>query len=223
MPIAFFDLDRTVLSVNSATLWVRRELREGRIRWRDGARAAAWMGLYHLGAAHIEGALLRAAAFMRGQDEDELRARTRRFWTEEVRPFVRPGALACIARHRTAGDPLHLLTSSSSYLSEVVVEDLGFDGFLANHFESHEGVLTGAARLPLCFGAGKVERAAALLRTLGTSFDDTVFYTDSFSDLPMLEAVATPVVVHPDPRLRRAARARAWVIEDWGEAEHPSR
>ena len=78
-----------------------------------------------------------------------------------------------------------------------------------------DGELTGSFNRPLCYGEGKLERARALVRSLDARFEQTAFYTDSITDLPLLEAVGHPVVVNPDARLRRVAKRRGWLIEDW--------
>jgi phosphoserine phosphatase len=68
---------------------------------------------------------------------------------------------------------------------------------------------------PLCFGAGKVVAAEAWAARHGVDLADTTFYTDSYTDLPMLERVGRPVAVNPDPRLARTARRRGWPILRW--------
>jgi phosphoserine phosphatase len=75
----------------------------------------------------------------------------------------------------------------------------------------------------LCFGKGKVEHARVVADKLGISLADCSFYTDSASDLPMLEAVGRPVVVDPDPRLRRIAARRGWPIQSWRAPGLPPR
>ena len=82
---------------------------------------------------------------------------------------------------------------------------------------------TGSFNRPLCYGAGKLERAKALLNALGARLDQVAFYTDSITDLPLLEAVGHPIAVNPDARLRRVARQRGWLIEDWIGAAAPAR
>ena len=213
-PIAFFDLDLTVLACNSATLWIRREVRLGFLPKRDAARAAIWIGLYQLGFARIESAIVGAIAQLEGADEAAMRARTLDFWSE-IADQIRPGATEAIARHLAAGHHLYLLTSSSNYISDPVVTLLGLDGALCTRFEARDGVFTGRPDGALCYGPGKVDHANALAARLGSSLADASFYTDSYSDLPMLESVGRPVAVHPDPRLSRHARRRGWPIEDW--------
>jgi HAD superfamily hydrolase (TIGR01490 family) len=215
--VAFFDLDKTLISRNSATLWIRFELAAGRVsRW-QALHALTYVVRYSLGSVDMEDAIRRSVASIAGQPEAELRERALRFYDALVRPLYRPGAAAAIAAHRAAGDRLVLLTSSSNYVSELVCRDLGLDDYLCNRFEvDARGCYTGRPIEPLCFGSGKVELAARHAERSQLSLADAVFYTDSISDLPMLEAVGRPVAVHPDPRLRRAAKQRGWEIVEWG-------
>jgi phosphoserine phosphatase len=98
-----------------------------------------------------------------------------------------------------------------------VCHDLGLDACVCNRFEvDAQGRYTGRAHEPLCFGPGKVVLAERYAAGCGVPLAACTFYSDSHSDLPMLEAVGSPVVVDPDPRLRRLARQRGWPIEDWG-------
>ena len=164
------------------------------------------------------------AATLEGTPEAELAARTEAFYHREVASRVRAGAPAALAAHRARGEPCVLLTTSSTYLSRLVQADLGFDDSLCNRFEVRpDGRFTGAPQEPLCYGAGKVQVAAAWAAARGIRLADCAFYTDSFSDVPMLEAVGRPVAVHPDPRLARLARRRGWPTEDWGTASGRAR
>lgn len=217
--LAFFDLDKTLISRNSATLWIRFELSAGRVtRW-QALQALAYVVRYNLGSVDLADAIRRSVATIAGQPEVEVRERAQVFYERLVRPLYRPGARTAIDAHRRAGDRLVLLTSSSNYMSEMVCRDLGIDDYVCNRFEvDAAGCYTGRAVEPLCFGAGKVQLATRHAERLGFSLADAAFYTDSVSDLPMLEAVGRPVAVHPDPRLRRVAKRRGWELVDWGRA-----
>jgi phosphoserine phosphatase len=85
----------------------------------------------------------------------------------------------------------------------------------ATEFEVERGKLTGQLRGPACFGDGKVHFAERLGSMLGLDLGASWFYTDSYTDLPMLERVAHRVAVNPDPRLKRTARSRGWAVENW--------
>ena len=216
MGIAFFDLDKTLIAVNSARLWVRSELREGHISRTQAVVATSWMVRYALGAARLDEAVRAAIAALEGEEEAVIRDRTHRFFDREVARLVRPGAHTALAQHRADGELCVLLTSSSSYMSEKTVDLLELDGALCNRFEVVDGLFTGAPLEPLCFGPGKVDHARTYADARGVSLDDCAFYTDSASDSPLLELVGRPRVVAPDPRLKRRARKRGWPIEDWG-------
>lgn len=218
MSVAFFDLDKTLLSVNSGSLWVRRELRLGHITRLQALRAGLWLTRYHLGFASLEDAMHQAIAHLHGSEARVLRERTGAFYEEGVRTLYRPGALRALEEHRGAGERLVLLTSSSNYLSELVARDLRLDGILCTSLEvDGQGLHTGRAQGELCFGQGKRLHAEAYARQVGVPLSACAFYTDSYADLPVLEVVGRPVVVHPDPRLRREALRRGWPIVTWGQ------
>jgi HAD superfamily hydrolase (TIGR01490 family) len=222
--IAFFDLDLTVFSVNSASLWMKRERRLGHLKRRQLARGVAWLGAYQLGFARMAGLIHDAVATLKGTEEAAIAARTAAFWEEEVRPTIRPGARAALERHRDQGDVVAFLTGSSPYLSRLAAAELGVEHILCTSFAVADGRFTGEAVSPLCYGPGKVDHARRLATHLGGALRDAFFYTDSYSDLPGLLAVGTPVAVHPDPRLRRHARKAGWTIEDWdAPAQRPLR
>jgi HAD superfamily hydrolase (TIGR01490 family) len=218
--VAFFDLDRTLISRNSGSMWVRAQLREGRISFGAAVRALVWLTRYHLGRSGLDGAVLDAIRTLEGQPETDLRERTARFYEAEVAPLYRPGALAALAEHRAQGHTLALLTTSSLYMAERVGEALGFHSLLCSRFEvDAEGRFTGRPDGALCYGEGKLQHAQALADALQVPLRDCAFYTDSFTDAPVLEVVGRPVAVNPDPRLRRHAARRGWSIVDWGEPE----
>ncbi len=213
--IAFFDLDRTLLEVNSARLWLSRELQRGHISWWFMVKSMFWVILYELGLARMEQVLERAIATLRGTEEAAVVSRTLEFWHEEVKARVRRGALAALEEHRKNGDKLVLLTSSSVYMSDAAREQFGLDDILCNRFEVIDGRFTGRPDGPLCFGAGKLVHAQAWAEQHGVELAACTFYTDSYSDLPALLAVGRPVCVHPDGRLRREASRRGWDIAYW--------
>ena len=221
MTIAFFDLDKTLLAVNSASLWVRRELALGHITRVQALKASLMLARYHMGFAPMQEALVEAASHMlKGTGERPLRERTGHFYTERVRSQYRPGGRRVLAEHRAAGEQLVLLTSSSGYLSELVAEDLGLDAVLCNRLEvDAEGLYTGRPLGEVCFGVGKRVHAEAYAARAGVPLSACAFYTDSYSDLPVMEVVGRPVAVHPDRRLRREALRRGWPVVDWGVPE----
>ncbi len=217
MRLAFFDLDKTILSINSGTLWVRREFALGNMSGRDALRAASWLTQYTLGLTSAMSMVEEAVATQKGTSARVLRERTRGFFESDVKHAYRPGALEAIERHRAAGDRLVMLTSSTVYLAELVAADLRFDDVRANELEvDATGLHTGGIIGGACFGQGKVTHAQRAADKHGLKLQDAAFYTDSFSDLAVMELVAEPVAVNPDLRLKRHAQRRGWRVIDWG-------
>ena len=215
-PAAFFDLDRTLISVNSAFLYASYERRQGRISLPQYLRAAFWMSMYHLSLINMEKAFAEAVRQYRGAFADDLARITEEFFHREVTPTFQPGAARALEFHRAREHPLVLLTASSSFMSQLASQTWELDHWIGNRFPTdEEGRLRGTFERPMCYGAGKVFHAQRWAEDSGVDLSASYFYTDSYSDLPMLEAVGHPRVVNPDPRLLRHAQETGWPIEDW--------
>jgi len=213
--IAFFDIDLTLLNVNSANLWVKRELRLGYLSKWQFAESMFWLMLYHAGKADVRTFLNKAAGWVEGEKEADIRQRTVEFWEEEIKMHVRPKAIEQIEWHRENGDILALLTSSSNYMTPLVAAFVNVEHFLCNHLLAEDGMMLGTMKEPLCFGAGKAIHAKQLAKEMNVNWEESYFYTDSYSDHPFLLEIAHPKVVTPDRRLRRLAQEKKWDILAW--------
>lgn len=218
MALALFDLDRTLLDVNSGRSWAVSQWREGRIRASDLAWAAYWLLRYELGHdAGLDVALEAAARSVAGEREADLEARVNTWFAREIHGRLRPGARAALAAHRARGDTLVLATSGSIYAARAAVAAYGLDDQVATTLEVVDGRFTGRLTVS-AIGPGKTRAARAWAARAGFDLADAWFYTDSASDRSLLEAVGRPRVVAPDRALARLAAARGWVVEDWGRA-----
>ena len=215
---AFFDLDRTLVACNTGRLFLRDLRRRGEISVGRALRAAIWLAKYHFSLIDLDSMAQKIMHGLRGWSEREFEERCLRLVEDDVLPLLLPAALRKIEEHRKDGHLLAILSMSPTYMTRPIAKVLGIDEVIATQLEVHEGRFTGRLVEPACFGAGKVHWAEALGRARCVDLDKSWFYTDSYSDLPMLERVGHRVVVNPDPRLRRAARRRGWVVEDWKEA-----
>jgi HAD superfamily hydrolase (TIGR01490 family) len=221
-PIAFFDLDRTLIDANSGLLWARFERREGRISALQLARATFWMGMYHLSLIDLEKAYASALAHYRGVPRRDVEARTHAWFLTEVAPRLQPGARAAVDWHRSQGHRCVILTNSSPYQAAIAAQTWGLDGWISNGFNvDRQDRLDGTFEQPMSYGSGKIVRAERWVAQHGGSVRASWFYTDSLSDAPMLHAVERPRVVQPDPRLRRLASRLRWPILDWRTADRP--
>ncbi len=212
---AFFDLDRTLIAVNSAALWIRYEYAQGRISRGQLAEAVFWFAGYRVGLVEVEVGIRRAAASMRGRVEAEVDAAVQAWFDDAISPTFLVEGREAVEAHRAQGHAVVLLTSSSPYISGLVQKELNLDDVLCTRFEVKDGVFTGRIVPPVCYGEGKVAAASAWALEAGVDLSRSYFYTDSHSDLPMLDAVGHPRVVNPDPRLARVARKRGWRVLRW--------
>lgn len=213
---AFFDLDRTLLDMNSSTLWATHELRSGSISLRQFGRVLVWNVLYHLSLIDMDTAYREALGHYRGRQYQDLEAETRAWFARDVAHHVRPGALHALREHRDLNHQLVLLTSASAFAARAARDTWRLDDFLSNDFPTDEsGSLDGSFVTPLCYGSGKVARASVWATERRVDLSECYFYTDSYSDAPMLRAVGNPRVISPDPRLSREARQRGWPILQW--------
>ena len=139
------------------------------------------------------------------------------FHTQNLKHLYRPGALEALKKHKSLGHKVSLLTSSFDALAELIGNELGFDYCLCTRLEiDSAGQYTGKSVGPPCFGKNKIVFAEELCEALQTSFQNCTFYTDSASDIPMLNLVGRAVAVNPDPHLRARAQLKKWEIVDWG-------
>src|SRR5262245_33112933 len=209
---ALFDIDGTLLGRNTAPLYMSHLRRTGQARRRDVARTLYYLLWYKLGLLDVQRALEVSMAFVRGRDEAAMQADCVSWYREEVRPWVFPAMAARVAAHRRAGHVVAILTSATRYLAEPLGADLGIDHLLVTHLVVREGRFTGEVVDPVCYGRGKVYWAQRFATEQGLDLARSYFYTDSITDLPVLDRVGHPCVVHPDPRLRRLAQQRGWQV-----------
>jgi HAD superfamily hydrolase (TIGR01490 family) len=213
-----FDLDRTLIDCNSGWLWAQAEWRAGRIGWGRMAWAAWWLGRYSLGlSGGLDEVARKAAATVAGEREAELADRTRAWFEAEIRHRLRPGAARALAQHRDQGARMVLATTSTSYAAELAAEAFGLHEVVCTRLEVVDGVLTGKLS-SLAFGSAKAERVVEWAARAGIDLSKCAFYTDSATDVGLLERVGYPIAVEPDRSLARIAKQRGWPVVSWGTA-----
>jgi HAD superfamily hydrolase (TIGR01490 family) len=212
---AFFDVDRTIVSCNTGRLFLRDLRSRGEISLYRAVRALIWMAKYHLSLIDLQWVAARLAGEMAGKVERDFAERCRGWVEKDVLPLVVPGARGQIERHRSEGHVLAILSTSPCYITEPIAETLGIEEVISTRFEVDGGHFTGRLIGPACVGRGKVHWAEDLVARRQVDLSQSWFYTDSYTDMPMLERVGNRVVVNPDPRLRRIAKRRGWPVQDW--------
>jgi HAD superfamily hydrolase (TIGR01490 family) len=213
---ALFDMDRTLVRRETASLYVRYQREIGEANARDTLQVAWWVLQYTVGVIDVTNVAERALRKLRGTHENVLAARCDDWYRRWVEVHVADRAREVVAEHLAAGDVCAIVTGATPYAARPLAGALRIPHVVASELERDaQGMFTGLPEYPLCYGVGKVARASRLAARLGFALRDAVFYTDSITDLPLLEAVAEPVCVNPDPRLKRIAKKRGWRIEAW--------
>jgi HAD superfamily hydrolase (TIGR01490 family) len=213
---ALFDMDRTLVRKETASLYVKYQRRIGEAKRRDVLRVTYWALQYTLGVIDMESIATRVVKRYAGTSEAKMTAVCDAWFQTDVLPHVCDAGRDAVKKHHAAGDVVAIVTGASHYASRPLARVLDIEHVVASTFEVDDsGMFTGNVVQPLCFGPGKLERARELAKTLGFALEEAAFYTDSITDLPLLDAVAERICVNPDPRLRRLARARGWRIESW--------
>lgn len=217
-PVVFFDLDDSLINKDANSLWIKWRFKHE--RWALVEASQALASLYR---AYKKGRVThrRLSNYYRtrtrGMTLDQYRLQVQRFFQERGRLHIYPQAASLLFAYRRQGTQLVMITGSDDVVAAAYSEALGIDHVISNRLKVEQQRITGL-ELPMCYGDGKVALAAQFLQQQGLSFADAAFYTDSHSDLPLLQAVAQPVVLNPNSALRESALQHGWPCLDWRQA-----
>ena len=188
--------------------------RHGLISRVDLAKSAFWQVLFVLRGASAERVRSAAEDGMRilaGFSVDDMRRLVGEAMEPVLRPLVYDEPLHLLRRHRERGEKAYIVSATLQEIVELVAADLGFDGAIGSTCEIVDGVYTGRS-LRAAHGVGKADALRELAAAEGIDLAASTAYSDSYSDVPFLEAVGYPVAANPDRKLRRIARERGWEI-----------
>jgi HAD superfamily hydrolase (TIGR01490 family) len=211
---AFFDMDNTLLRVETGMSWVQFLYRRGELPPKMLAKAMYWQALYKLAVLDMDTVFTRLVEDLRGDSEAEMVAKCEIWYRDHVAPQVAPAARVAIEHHRRSGHLIVLATGSTQYAARPVARGVGIEHVLSSELEVAAGVFTGRPAA-FCFGQHKVTLAERWAERHGVDLAASYFYSDSYNDLPMLERVGTAIAVNADARLRRHARRRGWPAPRW--------
>ena len=215
--LALFDLDHTLLPIDSDYEWGRFLVRTGAVDAQEYQRRNdAFFAQYQAGVLdpveYLEFVLGTLARFPR----PILDAMHEQFMREVVKPAIRPRARDLVQRHIDAGDLVAIITATNRFVTAPIARAFGVDHLIAALPEEDEhGNLTGRLAGTPTQGEGKVTHMHAWLGRLGTpfgSFGSSHFYSDSHNDLPLLSVVSHPVATNPSAALAAIAAERGWPL-----------
>jgi HAD superfamily hydrolase (TIGR01490 family) len=212
---AFFDLDKTLMQGSSAFQFARAVRRAGLMTRRQlAADALANLRFRLEGSSDAASVALREriAAGLEGRRVIELE-RLGADVLAGILPRVYPEMLSLAHAHQDAGRRAYIVTAASRELADILARVMAFDGAVGSDIsEVVDGVYTGRPAGVFVYRSGKPVAMRELAQREGIDLAQSFAYSDSESDLPMLEAVGHPVAVNPDAALARIARERGWEI-----------
>jgi HAD superfamily hydrolase (TIGR01490 family) len=218
MEAAFFDLDKTIISKSSSLALSRPMYRAGMVSRAALLRGAYAQLLYLLvGADEKKMERLKEGmlALTKGWDRAEVEQLVHRVIIEVIDPFVYQEALDLMELHRASGRQIYIVSSSPEEVVRPLARHFGVSGVIATRAEvGPDGRYTGELEF-YCYGAEKANAVRETARRAGIDLDGSYAYSDSITDMPMLESVGHPVAVNPDRELRRAAEERGWKVRDF--------
>ncbi len=217
MEAAFFDLDKTIISRSSSLALSRPMYRAGMVS-RGQLLRGAYAQLVYLLVGADEKKMQRLKdgmlALTKGWERAEVERLVQDVIIDVIDPFVFQEALDLIALHRLERRRIYVVSSSPEEVVRPLARHFQASGVIATRARIEDGKYTGELEF-YCYGEAKAEAIRTLAERVGMDLEGSYAYSDSITDLPMLEAVGHPVAVNPDRELRKEAETRGWDIRDF--------
>ena len=211
---AFFDLDKTVIAKSSTLAFSKPFFDQGLINRRTVLKSAYAQFLFLMsGADHDQMDRMRSylTTMCTGWDVEQVKSIVGETLHEIVNPLVFAEAAELIADHKLCGRDVVVVSASGEEIVAPIARALGATHAMATRMVVDDGKYTGDIAF-YCYGEGKVEAIRELATREGYALEHCYAYSDSITDVPMLEVVGHPTVVNPDRTLRKEASARGWPV-----------
>jgi len=216
MKLALFDLDHTLLPIDSDQSWGEFTVRLG---WHAQdtflKRNDEFYAHYQAGTLDIHDYVRFASEAFCQRGPDAAAQAHVQFMREVIQPAIRPEALALVQKHKDAGDRVIIITATNEFVTRPIAKAFGVDELIAVELvRDTKGWFTNEISGVPTLREGKVQRLQQWLTREGLDWADvnTTFYSDSRNDLPLLERVNHPVATNPDNTLRAVALEKGWPI-----------
>jgi HAD superfamily hydrolase (TIGR01490 family) len=216
---AFFDVDNTVMQ-GASIFHLARGLHKREFFTTREILGAAWKQAYFrvVGVEdpdHVADARASALSFIAGHTVAELEELGEEIFDENMAHRIWPGTRALAQLHLDQGQRVWLVTAAPIEIATIIARRLGLTGALGTVAEHVDGIYTGQLVGEMLHGSAKAVAITELAQRFGLDLARCSAYSDSFNDLPMLDAVGDPCAINPDSRLREHARAQGWRIRDY--------
>ncbi len=216
MALAIFDLDKTLIKGDSDFLWGKFLSEIGAV---DAdiyqSKNQYFFDQYVLGELDINEYLEFCLMPLSQYSMQTLNQWHQQFMSQKIEQILLPKAQAVVDMHKAKGDTVIVITATNRFVTVPIVARYGIEHLLATNPEIKEGQYTGKVEGEPCFQSGKINHLNKWLKETGENIKGASFYSDSYNDLPMLELIDYPIVVHGDDKLNALAIERGWKRLDW--------
>lgn len=213
MRLALFDLDNTLLEGDSDHAWGQYLIQRGLVTAQEHASANdAFYQQYLDGVLDIHAYVAFTLNPVINLNISALKELHNEFMLKFVEPIILPQALKLVEDHRKAGDFCAIITATNTFITSPIAKRFEVDLLLGTDLETRNDKFTGKILGTPCFQAGKVDKLTAWIGSQQSKFElsDSIFYSDSINDLPLLEKVGQAVAVDADDKLSAEAKSRRW-------------
>jgi HAD superfamily hydrolase (TIGR01490 family) len=210
--IAAFDLDKTILTVNSSKLIVKQSRKLGFMNNRDYMQAIYYSIVYKFDLKDANEIVLSMMQWLKGLKESEIISLANKHVIPKLLELVRPEMEREFEFHRKNNGRLVLISSALPYLCDPIAEHLNMDDVLCSSLEVKDDLFTGKANRKLVFGPEKAVRMKEYCRINNYSLDTAWYYGDAYTDRFVMQIVGNPVAVKPEIKLGWLARKKGWRI-----------
>ncbi len=210
--IAAFDLDKTIISVNSSRFIVKAARRTGLMNKKDYFKAILFSIKYKFDLKDANKIVEEMTRWLVGMKETDIIQLVNDHVISEVKNLVRPEIRKEFEEHRKQGGRLVLLSSAMSYICEPMAKFLQMDDVISSKLEVSDGELTGVPIGNLNFGTQKAVTMTQFCDDNGYTLEKAYYYGDAYTDRFVLDAVGHAVCVKPEIKLRRMARRKGWRV-----------
>jgi HAD superfamily hydrolase (TIGR01490 family) len=211
---AFFDLDKTVIAKSSTLAFSKPFFDQGLINRRAVLKSTYAQFLFLMsGADHDQIDRMRnyVTNMCAGWDVEQIKSIVGETLHDIVDPLIFAEAANLIADHKLCGRDVVVVSASGEEIVGPIAKAIGATHAMATRMVVEDGKYTGEVAY-YCFGEGKVQAIRELAAREGYALEHCYAYSDSITDLPMLEVVGHPTVVNPDRGLRKEAVSRGWPV-----------
>ncbi len=205
-------MDKTLIAENSGSLYMRYRYARGEISGMELLKGLGAYIQYKVGMLDIRNWTKNMMLQFKDSNALELEQQARDWFDELVAPTIYPEAEELVRKHQAQDHIVVVVSGATKFVVQPLAERLKIEHMLYTRLEVEGGVFTGRVIEPICFEEGKIYWLQQFIDEHDIDLAKSWFYTDSITDMPLMDIVGHPVAVNPDPLLYRTAVKRRWPV-----------